>query len=75
MTLTPEMIAADFAKAAPIGTECLYYPLKPFIRANAQRTKIRSQPWVLGHGAVVVKVEGRAGGVLIEHIAFETPAN
>jgi hypothetical protein len=67
---TPEMIAADFAADAPIGTPCLYYPTQPFRRVDAIETRIRSAPWVLGHGAVVVAVEGRAGGVLIEHIRF-----
>lgn len=69
--LTPEMIAAQFAAQAPIGTPCLYYPTTPFDRSKAVLTRIRSEPWVLGHGAVVVAVEGRAGGVSIEHIAFE----
>ena len=74
MKLTPEMIATDFAKAAPVGTECLYFSVKPFDRTKALKTKIRSAPWVLGHGAVVVAVEGKAGGVSIGHIAFDVPA-
>jgi hypothetical protein len=64
------MIAADFAAAAPIGTECVYYPIKPFCKDEAFPTRIRSEPWVLGHGAVVVAIEGKAGGVSIEHIVF-----
>lgn len=70
--LTPELIASQFAAGAPIGTECTYYPIKPFRREEAFKTKIRSEPWVLGHGAVVVAVEGKTGGVSIEHITFET---
>jgi len=62
--------AAAFARGA-IGTPCLYFPTKPFNRDQAVATKIRSTPWVLGHGAVVVAIEARAGGVSIEHIAFE----
>lgn len=68
---TPEAIAEQFAAQAPIGTPCVYYPIKPFDRSEAVTTRIRSEPWVLGHGAVVVAIEGRAGGVSIEHIAFE----
>lgn len=71
--LTPEMIAEQFALSAPIGTPCLYYPTKPFDRAKAVATKIRSAPWVLGHGAIVVAVEGMTGGKSIEHIAFAPP--
>jgi hypothetical protein len=67
---TPETIAANFAADAPIGTPCLYYPTKPFRRGEAIETHIRSAPWVLGHGAVVVMIEGRTGGVSIEHIRF-----
>lgn len=69
----PEMIASEFALRAPIGTPCLYFPVKPFDRKEAVSTKIRSTPWVLGHGAVVVAIEGKAGGVSIEHLAFEQP--
>lgn len=70
---TPEMIAADFAKAAPIGTPCLYFPVLPCNRAGEfKRTKIRSAPWVLGHGDVVVALDGMSGGQSIRHIAFES---
>ncbi|NEV75622.1 hypothetical protein DYI24_00830 [Rhodopseudomonas sp. BR0C11] len=68
---TPEMIRDQFAAQAPIGTPCLYFPVRPFDRKDALATKIRSEPWILGHGAVVVAIEGRTGGVCIEHIAFE----
>jgi hypothetical protein len=36
------------------------------------QTKTRSEAWALGHGAVVVKVEGRAGGVDITHLEVPT---
>jgi hypothetical protein len=67
---TPQQIAEQFAAAAPIGTACLYYPTKPFQRDQAKQAKICSEPWVLGHGQVVVKIDCIAGGVAIEHIAF-----
>jgi hypothetical protein len=66
-------MAEQFALSAPIGTACLYFPTKPFDRSKAVSTKIRSAPWVLGHGAVVVAVETIRGGVSIEHIAFDAP--
>lgn len=64
--------AAEFAKGFPVGTPCVYFPTKPFNRAEAVESKIRSEPWVLGHGAAVVAIEGKAGGVLLEHIAAVT---
>ncbi len=71
---TPEDVCARFAAAAPIGTPCIYFPAKPFDRAKAIESKIRSAPWALGHGAVVVAIEGKAGGVSIDHIAFDVPS-
>ena len=59
---------ANFAARAPIGTACVYYPVRPFKLADAVWTRIRSEPWALGHGQVVVKIEARVGGVAIEHI-------
>lgn len=67
---TPEEAVAKFAARAPVGTPCVYYPIKPFDRSEAVQTRIRSEPWILGHGAVVVMIEGRAGGVSVEHIKF-----
>lgn len=56
----------EFAQAYPVGTPCRYYPLRG--EPEFLETKIRSEPWVLAHGDVIVKVEGKAGGVLIDHI-------
>lgn len=67
-----EARAAAFAEGFPIGTPCIYFPTVPFNRAEAVETKIRSAPWVLGHGAPVVAIEARSGGVLIDHIAAVT---
>lgn len=65
-----KMTEQEFAAAAPIGTQCTYYPTKPFAADEAIHSTIRSKPWTLGHGAVVVAIEGRAGGVSIEHIVL-----
>jgi hypothetical protein len=69
--MAPDEIARSFSTRAPIGTPCVYYPLKPFVPSEAEQTRIRSKAWVLGHGAVVVMIEGRSGGVSIEHIVVE----
>lgn len=61
-------LAKRFAEQMPIGTRCRYYPVLPAGEDEFEETVIRSEPWLLGHGAAVVKVEGRAGGVLIKHV-------
>jgi hypothetical protein len=50
----------------------LYHPVR--CDMHAERVKVRSEAWRLGHGAVVVKVTGRAGGVLIEHLQAFPPS-
>lgn len=62
-----EELAARFAAVAPVGTPCRYYPVLPCTEDDFVDTRIRSEPWMLG-GSVVVAIEGRAGGVSIEHI-------
>lgn len=44
------------------------YPVLPADEGEFEETVIRSEPWLLGHGAAVVKVEGRSGGVSIKHV-------
>lgn len=61
-------LAMHFAKAMPIGTRCRYYPVLPADEDAFEETVIRSAPWLLGHGAAVVKIDGRSGGVSIKHI-------
>lgn len=36
-------------------------------------TRTRSRVWGLGHGELVVKIEGRAGGFLVSRIYDATP--
>lgn len=57
------------AERYPVGTPILYYPIKG--EPHFERSRIRSEPWALGSGHVVVKIEGRTGGVSVEHIAHE----
>lgn len=63
---------AEFRHLFPVGTPCIYYPIRPFSRDQRVHSKIRSEPWVLGHGAIVVAIEGKKGGVLIDHIVIDT---
>lgn len=72
---SPEAIASSFALLAPIGTPCRYYPVLPCAEDDFHVSAIRSQPWVLGHGDVVVAIEGFSGGKSIKHIMIVRPAN
>lgn len=60
------MTPKQFAEKFPVGTPVRYYPISG--ESHYEEATIRSEPWVLGHGAVVVKITGRAGGVMITHI-------
>lgn len=51
----------------PIGTEVIRYKLiNPLDEGN--KTKTRSEAWVMGGHSIMVMVEGVAGGVLLESI-------
>jgi hypothetical protein len=69
----PEDIAAHFGAQAPVGTPCRYYPVRPCRGDNFVETRIRSAPWILGDGCVVVAVEGLTGGKSIEHVVLLPP--
>lgn len=61
-----EITAAEWNQRYPVGTAVRYHPIideKDFITSRT-----RSEAWELGHGAAVVKIEGRAGGVALEAI-------
>lgn len=51
----------------PIGTEVWYFPT---MDQSPLPTKIRSKPWVLGCGEIVIKIDGQAGGVSVYHLAY-----
>ncbi len=58
--------ATEWNQHFPVGTPVRYHPIigdPDFITS-----KTRSEAWELGHGAPVVKIEGRPGGVLLEAI-------
>lgn len=62
--------ALELARRGP-GVSVTYYPTR---RANGElggeplHTVTRSQPWSLGDGSIVVAIDGKSGGVAIEHI-------
>lgn len=67
--IEPDMTAEAFNAKHPVGTACRYYPVAG--DRTHDKTKTRSEAWPLGHGAVVVKIEGHAGGVDINHLVME----
>lgn len=53
----------------PVGTPVRYWPVYPPVEGIPPvDTKTRSEAWALGDGSVVVKVEGRTGGVHLSHV-------
>lgn len=60
------MTAEMFNDMYATGSKFRYYP----IRGDDEfvETATRSVAWTLGHGDAVVLVEGKTGGVLIEHL-------
>lgn len=68
----PYGIGARLPSELKIGDPVWYYPvLGPHADDHGVprvSSVVRSEPWQLGHGAWVVKIEGRAGGVLVEHL-------
>ncbi|MBJ2152866.1 hypothetical protein [Paracoccus sp. IB05] len=59
---------AQSAVRFPVGSRVLYRPVMG--EPEQEVTRVRFEPWALGHGAGVVKVEGRAGGVSVDHLTF-----
>jgi len=60
------MTADEWNERHPSGTAVRYYPVRGDM--YSEDTETRSEAWELGHGAPVVKVVGRTGGVLLEHL-------
>ena len=59
------MTVDEWNAEVPIGTRVHFYPVAG--ESTFEDTRTRSKAWALGHGEVVVKVEGRAGGVSTRH--------
>lgn len=53
----------------PVGAKVRFFPIMG--EATFEEAEVRSEPWQLGHGQVVVKITGRAGGVCIEHLQLQ----
>ncbi|HEX9640768.1 MAG TPA: hypothetical protein VGB13_05595 [Candidatus Krumholzibacteria bacterium] len=51
-----------------LGMHMWYYPTLPAELDTGVAVVVRSEPWQLGSGHWVVKVQGRAGGVSTAHL-------
>ena len=61
--------AESWNAAYPVGTPVRYFPIYPPIESVPPiETTTRSEAWTLGDGSVVVLVEGKSGGVCLNHI-------
>lgn len=58
------MKAEEFNEAFPVGSDVIY--TDDF--GKEHKTKTRSVAWALGHGDVVVSIEGKSGGYDIKRI-------
>jgi hypothetical protein len=61
--------ADEFNARYAVGSPCRYYPIAG--DSSYRETKTRTPAWVLGHGDVVVSVEGIRGGVDVNHLVME----
>ena len=55
-----------FEAALPIGRAVRYFPVDG--EAEFVTSIIASKPWALGHGEIIIKIAGKAGGVLVSHL-------
>lgn len=69
--LSPRTIERRLAAAQlrfPLGQRVLY---RPVMGRDAQvASVIRSHPWALGCGEIVLKIEARTGGVSVDHLTL-----
>lgn len=60
------MTAEEWNRTHPVGTPVRYFPVKGSLKHTD--TKTRSLAWTLDSGHAVVMIEGRAGGVSLDHL-------
>lgn len=61
--LTVESVRANF----PVGAKVKYFPIVRDKTEFSEHT-VRSEPWALGHGDIVLKISDKAGGYSPEHL-------
>jgi hypothetical protein len=63
------MTIEEAAKQFPIGQRVTFFPVLPAERGVI--ATVRSEPWTLGHGDIVIKITGHSGGVSVRHLRVE----
>lgn len=51
----------------PVGAAVRFWPIAG--QSTVEVSRVRSEPWRLGHGTIVLMIEGRTGGVAVSHLA------
>ena len=67
-TLIEDSDLAAAARVFGIGRPVTYRPVQG--RFETEESVVRSKPWRTGSGAIIVLIEGRTGGVSIEHLSL-----
>jgi len=68
MMFKTKMTAEQASKMFPVGTWVKFYPIMG--DDHFEETIVKSEAWALGHGEIVPKVSGRAGGVCVSHLEY-----
>jgi hypothetical protein len=64
-----KLSAEEWNEKYPVGTPVRYWPVLPHEGVFAPiDSTTRTPAWALGHGAVVVSIVGKSGGVALSHI-------
>ncbi len=61
-----QMSIEDARTEFPLGTRVRYFPRAD--RPSFVHAVVRSRPWALGHGDVVVNITGWVGGAAVNHL-------
>lgn len=61
------MTIEQITKKMPVGAKVKYFPLL-INKSVFTEHEVRSEPWTLGHGEIVIKVSNKSGGVSIDHL-------
>lgn len=57
----------EVAQRFPVGMRVRYWPASS--QPEFVVTTVRTEPWRLGHGRIVLSLDGRSGGVRVSNVA------
>ena len=67
----PQVSAEEWNRSYPPGTKVFYKALTDNSSMHDMMTRTRSEAWTLGDGSPVVLVEGKSGGVSLDHLIVQ----